>query len=130
MVRRKQRFRFEGRLLRPIRKRDLINAEEVNPEVLRAYGELYLEAERYSDSLDFFLRAEDAEGLRNIKRHALEVADNFLLHRLARSGMVQVTKDDWQALARKAEELGKPSVAEAARAHSEGPPSPQPEAKD
>jgi hypothetical protein len=124
MARGKQRSRFRGRILEAIEKRDLINADEADAEVLRSYGRLYLEADRYSEALDFFLRAEDAEGLHAIRDHALEVADNFLLHRLARSQAIEVTKEDWQALARQAEKLGKTSVAEAARARFETPPPP------
>jgi len=63
MARTGRRFRFERRLLHPIGKRDLINAKEVDPEVLKAYGQLYWDAGRFSDALDFFLSAGDADGL-------------------------------------------------------------------
>lgn len=130
MASRRRRTRFQNRLLRPMEKRDLINAEEVDPEVLRAYGALYFEAGRFSDALDFYLRAEDKEGLARLKARALEVGDSFLLHRLEGSGLVEVRPEDWQALADSAERLGKATVAEAARSRATEPPPPaEPEAQ-
>lgn len=122
-----KRIRFQNRLLRPLEKRDLINADGVDPEVLRAYGQLYFEAGRFSDALDFYLRAEDKEGLAGLKARALEVGDSFLLHRLEQSGLVEVGAEDWQALAQAAERLGKAVVAEAARSRTAPPPPAQPE---
>ena len=100
-------------------KRDLINADGVDAEVLRAYGELYLEAGRFSDALDFFLRAQDPEGLGKIKARAIDAADNFLLHRIEGSGLLAVTRDDWRALADSADRLGKSVVAEIARSRTQ-----------
>lgn len=121
MAKRGKSFRFQGRLLGPLEKRDLINADEADPEVLRAYGKLYLEAERYADALDFFLGAGDGDGLAKVKARAIEAADNFLLHRIEGSGLLAVTQDDWQALANSADRLGKPSVTEIARSRARGP---------
>jgi len=116
-----KRFRFQGRLLPPMEKRELINAEGVDPEVLRAYGELYLKAGRLAEALDFFLGARDREGLAKIKARAIEAADNFLFSRLERSGLVPVTAEDWQALGQAAERLGKLGVAEIARSRAQQP---------
>lgn len=102
-------------------KRDLINADGVDPEVLRAYGRLYLEAERFSDALDFFLRARDADGLAEVKARAIEAADNFLLHRIQGSGALDVDRRDWQALADSADRLRKTSVADIARSRAKEP---------
>jgi len=115
MARAGRRFRFEGRLLHPIEKRDLINAEDANPEVVKAYGQLYWDAGRFSDALDFFLCAGDVDGLASVKARAVEAGDGFLLHRLEGSGTIPVERGDWLRLAEQAEKLGKASVAETAR---------------
>jgi hypothetical protein len=132
MARASRRFRFAGRLLRPIDKRDLINAKDVDPEVLKAYGQLYGEAGRFSDALDFFLCAGDTDGLTEIKTRAVEAGDSFLLHRLEASGAIRVEREDWLRLAEGAERLGKGAVAETARARGAEPappaqPSPGPD---
>jgi len=121
MARKGKSFRFQGRLLGPMEKRDLINADGADPELLRAYGELYLKAERYADALDFLLAARDADGLAKVKARAIEAADNFLLHRIEGSGLLAVTPDDWQALANSADRLGKAIVADIARSRADGP---------
>lgn len=121
MARKGKSFRFQGRLLGPLEKRDLINADEADPGVLRAYGKLYMEAERYADALDFFLGAGDGDGLAKVKVRAIEAADNFLLHRIEGSGLLAVTRDDWQALANSADRLGKAIVAEIARSRTQQP---------
>jgi len=144
MARAGRRFRFEGRLLHPIEKRDLINAKDANPEVVKAYGQLYWDAGRFSDALDFFLAAGDADGLVRVKARAIEAGDSFLLHRLEatalrlgsgppnavggrpegtrRAGALSVERADWLRLAEQAEKLGKASVAEIARQRSEPAP--------
>ena len=127
MAGKKRRARFRGRLLGAMEKRDLINADGVDPQVLRSYGQLYFEAGRFSDAVDFFLRAEDEDGLTALKAHAIEAADGFLLHRIERSSSLGVSPDDWEALANSAERLGKTSVAEIARSRAAEPAAPQPE---
>lgn len=109
------RFRFGGRLLGAIEKRDLINAKDADPELLKAYGELYWEAGRFSDALDFFLCAGDVDSLAKVKARAIEAGDSFLLHRLEASAALRVEREDWLRLAEQAEKLGKGSVAETAR---------------
>lgn len=94
-----------------IRKRDTLHSEKSPPATLSQIGRDFFAAERYSDALDFFEKAKDAEGLRKIKDLALSLGDTFLLSRLDRFDRTLITRAEWEATAKKAEEAGRGSMA-------------------
>jgi hypothetical protein len=94
-----------------IKKRDLLHAEKSSPATLSQVGRDFLAAERYSDALDFFEKAKDADGIAQIKAYALKNGDTFLIGRLDRYDRKLITPADWEAAARKAEEQNKSSMA-------------------
>jgi hypothetical protein len=98
-----------------IKKRDFLHSEKSQPAALGRTGRDFLAAERYSDALDFFEKARDAEGIRQIKDFALRNGDAFLLARLERYDRHLITPADWEAVAQRAESSERPSVARFAR---------------
>lgn len=94
-----------------IKKRDLLHSERTSSDTLSRTGKEFLALERYSDALDFFEKARDLESIKQVKNIALEKGDTFLLARLDRFDRNLVTREEWESTARKAESLGRPSMA-------------------
>lgn len=86
-----------------LKKRRLLNDQELRPQVCREYGEKFLALGWWEDSLAFFRKAGDSQGLEKIKDHCLETGDAYLLGRL---GTPQDAKT-WRLLAEQALDLGK-----------------------
>ena len=86
-----------------LKKRDLLHNPKTLPAALSAAAREYMSLEVYSDAIDFFERAHDDDGLKEIKQLALDRGDTFLLNRLERIDPKWVTPDDWEK-ARKAAE--------------------------
>jgi len=64
-----------------LKKRRLLNARELRPEVCRQHGEKFLELGWWEDALAFFQKGQDAAGLAKIKAHCLASGDAYLLGR-------------------------------------------------
>ncbi len=105
-----------------IKKRDMLHADKSSPESLSAIGREFLAVERFSDALDFFEKAKDKAGIAEIKKIALASGDAFLLARLDRFDRELVSTADWEAAARKAADLGRPSMTEFAARKLAPPP--------
>lgn len=95
-----------------IKKRDTLHSEKTSKEALASIGREFLAAERYSDALDFFEKAQDLSAVNEIKQHALNTGDTFLLARLDRFDRNMISRADWEAAAKKATEDGRASMAE------------------
>jgi hypothetical protein len=95
-----------------IKKRDLLYSEKTSPATLSRTAREFLAIERYSDALDFFEKARDMEGIREIKKFAMDKGDTFLLARLDRFDQKLVSREDWDNAAAKAESTGRHSMAE------------------
>ena len=93
-----------------IKRRDYLHSEKTPPAQLSKAGRELLEAERYSDALDFFEKAGAQDGIQAIKKIALDRGDIFLLARLDRFDRTLVSQAEWEAAARQAEALGKSSM--------------------
>ena len=94
-----------------IKKRDTLHAEKSSPATLSQIGRDFFAAERYSDALDFFEKARDAAGIKQIKDVALARGDTFLLSRLDRFDRKLISAAEWEATAKKAEAEGRGSMA-------------------
>ena len=95
-----------------LKKRDLLHSERTSPETLSRVGQEFFAQQRYSDALDFFEKARDADNIQKVKRHALEEGDTFLLARLERFDRALVSREDWDKAAEQAIAKGKASMAE------------------
>lgn len=98
-----------------LKKRDLLHGVKTTPKALVAAGREYLAREAFSDALDFFEKARDAESVMEIKRIALERGDSFLLARVERYDRTLVAESDWERVAVAAEKNGMPSMTAFAR---------------
>ncbi|MBI3830832.1 MAG: hypothetical protein HY291_15030 [Planctomycetes bacterium] len=96
-------------------KRDLLHGPKTSPKALVAAGRDYLAREAFSDALDFFEKARDAEAVKEIKRIALERGDSFLLARVERYDRILVAESDWERVAVTADKNGMSSMAVFAR---------------
>ncbi|MGO9619876.1 MAG: hypothetical protein ACLPT6_00530 [Desulfobaccales bacterium] len=86
-----------------MKKRQLLNDQELKAEPCREYGEKFLALGWWEDALEFFQKGHDSPGLEKIKNHCLETGDAYLLARLG----VSQEPHTWQQLATRALDLGK-----------------------
>jgi hypothetical protein len=107
--------RSEIKLPDPIEKRNVLAQKDVPMETLLAYAHAYLEAESLDDAYNFFEKAGDARGVRQVKERAIEMGNTAMLFNMLRSRNVQVTREDWLAVAENALKQGK--LAYAAQAY-------------
>ena len=91
----------------PLKRRDILYGKDTPAEVLRKYGDLYLKDGRPNDAVEFFGRAHHAEGLRSIRRMAMDEADLFLFSRAMEFLQEEISPDEWRNLGNKALEKGK-----------------------
>jgi hypothetical protein len=112
------------RLPRPLARRDVLYGRDTPKAELVALARAYLDRDLVFDAADFFCQARDAEGLQAIRERALESGDAFLLRRVEEALPRLVSEADWDALARRARELGKETYAERAEAGGAPPPPP------
>lgn len=85
-----------------LKKRHLLNEEELSPELCREYGEKFLDLGFFEDALEFFKRAAYDPGLEKVQAHALETGDAYLMTRLGAH-----PPEIWRQVAEQALKLGK-----------------------
>jgi hypothetical protein len=112
-----------ARLPRPLHRRELLYGLDTPPETLSALAEEYLEQGLIFDAADFFIQAKDRDGIKHIKKLAIEMGDAFLLGRVDEAMPDLVEKADWDELGRAAKSLGKDAYVERAEAGG-APPTP------
>ncbi len=86
-----------------LKKRQLLNDQELKAEHCREYGEKFLALGWWEDALEFFRKGHDSQGLEKIKNHCLETGDAYSLARLG----VPQDPYTWRQLATRALDLGK-----------------------
>ncbi len=112
------------RLPRPLRRRELLYGADTPPATLSALADAYLQEGLVFDAADFFAQAGDRDGLKHIRKLALETGDAFLLRHVREAMPDLVAKADWDELARAAKSLGKDAYAERAEAGGAPPAAP------
>jgi hypothetical protein len=102
----------------PLTKRELLHSEsEID---CRKYGDMFYDAERYNDAIDFYAKGKCEEELLKVKKIAIREGDYFLLKRLVRVLPGKVEKPDWAELAKNAESKGKANFAQWASEEEKG----------
>jgi hypothetical protein len=95
-------------------KRDLLNQPVVSVEDLLAWGQQFAAAGLLHDAVDFYEKANATEALLGLLQVVQEQGDTFLFKRINRILKREPEREEWLALAAKAESLGKNTfVAEA-----------------
>jgi tetratricopeptide (TPR) repeat protein len=90
-----------------LEKRDLLNQSAVSVEALIRWGEHYEREGLVHDAVDFYEKANAREPLARMRENALQSGDYFLCLRVCRVLGCENQREEWLALARRAEELGK-----------------------
>jgi hypothetical protein len=102
-------------LLECLEKRDLLNDAGVSEAILLDWGQRFEQAGLLNDAVEFYDKADAKDDLRRILQIALDEGDLFLYSKLCRLLGYEASRDQWLALADKAEEAGKLSFAAEAR---------------
>lgn len=106
------------KLLDPLERRLVLYGKDTPRETLCYYGDLYLEAGRLNDAVEFYGRAGHKEGLLRIKEIALQTGDAFLLEQVEAFLGEGIPDGVWIELGIRAKKLGKYSFAQKAFARA------------
>jgi len=104
----------KNRLLNFKQKRKLLFGKKSSVENLAQAGQTFLEAGQLYDALDFFLKAGNPEGLKKIRKKAVEEADPVLLKQVLKNLETEPDPGEWKDLGKNALEMGKKLSAEEA----------------
>lgn len=63
---------------------------------------MYLEQEALSDALEFYIKAGNRAGMEKIKNLAAEKGDVFLFQGASKALHLEISKNDWEDIARRA----------------------------
>lgn len=92
-------------------KRKILFGAKSSPEKMRETGELFMDAERYDDALEFFQRCDAQDQTREIARRAMAAGNTPLYMRAKKVLGEDITEQEWSELAATAEKTGLHSVA-------------------
>jgi hypothetical protein len=102
-------------------KQKILYIDKTSSASLISYGDMYLEADALSDALDFYARAAHRTGVEKIKALAIERGDAFLFQGAAKALGGEPAAEEWEAVGRRAAELGKNLFARSALAKANNP---------
>ena len=85
-------------LLSCLKKRDLLHNPNIGQSEYAQYGWDYFKQERPVDALDFFEKAQDQEGIRQVQKIGLEEGDFFLLQQSSKLLKEPVPDEVWKDL--------------------------------
>ena len=94
-------------LLSCLKKRDLLHNQNIGSREFAQYGWDYFKQDRPVDALDFFEKAQDLEGIRQIREWSLEQGDPFLLQQTSKLLKEPVPEDSWRKVMEKAQADGR-----------------------
>jgi len=78
-----------------VEKRNILHGAKTAPATLVAIGETYEQEGRLADALEFFVKAKHDAGLDRVKATAIEKGHSLLLLRVRRSGLREITPEEW-----------------------------------
>jgi hypothetical protein len=90
-----------------LEKRDLLNEAAVSVEALLSWGQHYEEVGSLYEAVDFYEKAGDKGALDRLLTKARDAGNLFLFRRICRILGHEPGREDWLALAKQAEQLGK-----------------------
>ena len=96
-----------AKILSCLKKRDLLHNENAGPAQLSDYGGEYLNEDRLADALDFFEKAQDWEGIKEIRKRSIEEGIPFLFQQTSKLLKEPPTPDAWQRIGEKTLAQGK-----------------------
>jgi hypothetical protein len=96
-----------AKILSCLKKRDLLHNPSISSDELTQYGGEYLKQDRPVDALDFFEKAHDLKGIRQIREWSLEQGDPFLLQQTAKLLKEPASEASWRKIGEKALAAGR-----------------------
>ena len=91
-----------AKILTCLKKRDLLHDQGISGDELVQYGREYLKQDRPVDALDFFEKAQDLEGIRQIREWGIGKGDPFLLQQTTRLLKEPAPEGSWRKIGEKA----------------------------
>jgi hypothetical protein len=85
-----------------LKKRDLLHNPQVTPDQLSQYGRGYLGEDRLVDALNFFEKAQDLEGVRQIRERSIEEGEPLLLQQTCKLLKENAPEEAWRKVGEKA----------------------------
>jgi hypothetical protein len=95
------------KILTCLKKRDLLHNPQVGKSELSQYGQEYLNQERLADALDFFEKAEDLEGIRQVRESSIREGEPFLLQQTSKLLKEKIAPETWRMAGAKALDGGR-----------------------
>lgn len=90
------------KILTCLKKRDLLHNPQVAGQELSQYGMEYLSHQRLVDALDFFEKAQDQDGIRQVQAASIEEGNPFLLQQTGRLLKEKIGESFWRKVGNKA----------------------------
>jgi len=90
-----------------LRKKALLDSDQLSPDKCREYGRQLLAQDRWDDALEFFLKANDTDSISEMLAIAREHGDAYLLERLLKATPHDSPEALWQQMGERARELDK-----------------------
>ena len=88
-------------------KQKILYRDNTSPTALTAYGDKYLEAERLSDAIDFYQKANHIEGLEKIRNMVVADGDVMDFQHTLNALNVDASREEWNRIGERALELKK-----------------------
>ncbi len=85
-----------------LKKRDLLHNPQVSSDQLSQYGREYFNQALLVDALNFFEKAQDLEGIRQIRDQSIEEGDPLLLQQTCRQLKETASEEAWRKVGEKA----------------------------
>jgi hypothetical protein len=90
-----------------LKKRDLLHNPQISNEQLSQYGREYFNQGQLVDALNFFEKAQDLEGIRQIRERSIEEGDPFLLQQTSKLLKETAPEGAWRKVGEKASADGR-----------------------
>jgi hypothetical protein len=100
-----------AKILNCLKKRELLHNPQVSGSELSQYGQEYLRQNRPVDALDFFEKAGDMEGIRQVQEISIKEGQPFLLQQTSKLLRENVPSEVWEKVGQQAVNEGRLSQA-------------------
>jgi hypothetical protein len=91
-----------AKILNCLKKRDLLHNPQAGGDELSQYGQEYLNQDRPADALDFFEKAEDREGVSQVREISIQEGEPLLLQQTSKLLKEKVAPEVWEKVGSKA----------------------------
>lgn len=88
-------------------KQKILYIDKTDAEILKNYGNTFLDAGFISDAIDFYNKANYFDGLEKIKALAFETGDVMFFQRVMKALNTEPSQADWEMIGQKAISLKK-----------------------